>query len=251
MMQAFFSPLGERHLERILRARPLLALDFDGTLAPLVDDPDHACATPAVTHLLEQISQHLPIAVISGRSLPDLAQRLDFKPQHLIGEHGAAEDGRTPFPTPKALRALRVTLSTEQEKLRKLGIRCEDKPHSLSLHYRTAANPQQAHAALEQLLNGLDPSLRIQHGKMVFNVVDRFAADKGAALRQLMALHHYERAIYVGDDENDETAFAALGSEDISLRVGRDKPDSHALFWLNEQPEMANFLTYLLQKLRA
>lgn len=248
-MQPFFTPQSEQHLDRVLRSRPLLALDFDGTLAPLVDDPDQASAKPAITHLLEQIGRHLPIAVISGRSLADLIQRLDFKPQHLIGEHGAIQDGDSPFPIPTALHALRNTLATQLEQLTRLGIRCEDKPHSLSLHYRTAANPLQAHATLQQLLSGLDPALRIQSGKMVFNVVDRRAADKGMALRQLMARHHYQHAIYVGDDENDEAAFAALGQKDFSLRIGREKPDSHACFYLEGQNDVETFLAHLLRAL--
>lgn len=249
-MQSFFTPQGEQRLDRVLRTRPLLALDFDGTLAPLVDDPDQACASPAITQLLEQIGRHLPIAVISGRSLPDLTQRLDFKPRHLIGEHGAVQDGHSPFPIPTALHALRSTLAAQQERLTRLGIRCEDKPHSLSLHYRTAADPQQAHTTLQQLLSGLAPSLRIQSGKMVFSVVDRRAADKGVALRQLMARHNYRHALYIGDDENDEAAFAILGAEDFSLRIGSDKPDSHAHFWLSEQSAMTTFLTRLLQGLQ-
>lgn len=250
-MQPLFSPQGEQRLASLLRHRPLLALDFDGTLAPLVDKPEQACAAPAVTRLLEEIGRHLPIAVISGRCLADLRARLDFQPRHLIGEHGAVQEELPAPPVPPALQALRARLGAHADELTRLGVQCEDKPHSLSLHYRTAHDPELAQGALQQLLDGLDAGLRIQRGKMVLSVVDRQAADKGMALRQLMTRHRYRHALYVGDDENDEAAFAALGAEDLGLRIGDDKPDSRAMFCLSDQSGIAAFLARLLQLLSA
>ena len=84
-----FSTEGLEALARIARRTTLYAFDFDGTLAPIVERPDDARAAPSTIALLATLGTLVPTAILTGRSVDDLKQRLEFTPLHLVGNHGA------------------------------------------------------------------------------------------------------------------------------------------------------------------
>src|SRR5690242_16341081 len=90
-MRHLFSTEGEQALEAVMRQRPLLAFDFDGTLAPIVARPDEAHVPLEVSHGLAELAQALPVAVITGRSVADVRPRLGFEPRYVVGNHGAED----------------------------------------------------------------------------------------------------------------------------------------------------------------
>ena len=88
-MKRLLEPEGLRALDQALGENPLLAFDFDGTLAPLVDHPDDARVPPALEPRLARLTELADVAIISGRALADLEHRLAFRPRVLVGNHGA------------------------------------------------------------------------------------------------------------------------------------------------------------------
>jgi trehalose 6-phosphate phosphatase len=91
-MQHLFTPAGEVALAATLLRRPLLAFDFDGTLAPIVARPDDARISQAVSARLKSLAAQLPVAIVTGRAVADVRGRLGFEPRFIVGSHGA-EDG--------------------------------------------------------------------------------------------------------------------------------------------------------------
>jgi hypothetical protein len=97
-MQHLFGPDGEAALAAALRQRPLLAFDFDGTLTPIVARAEDARLSAAVSARLKALATQLPLAIVTGRAVADVRDRLGFEPQFLMGSHGA-EDPRDPAAT--------------------------------------------------------------------------------------------------------------------------------------------------------
>ena len=92
-MKHLLSREGCLALEAVLRAQPLLAFDFDGTLAPIVARPDDAHVAVAVSQRLDRLARLRPLAVVTGRAVGDVARRLGFTPQFIVGNHGAEDPG--------------------------------------------------------------------------------------------------------------------------------------------------------------
>src|SRR5579864_1578706 len=184
-MRSVFGPEGMRALEAVLRAQPLLAFDFDGTLAPLVQRPDDARVPVASSRSLGRLARLRPVAVVTGRSVADVARRLGFSPRFIIGNHGAEDAGRGAQLNTSGLDGLRARLTAHAAELDAAGVQVEDKRFSLALHYRVARDQDRATACIRALLAGLDPGLRAFGGKCVVNVVLAGAPDKGDAVASL------------------------------------------------------------------
>src|SRR3954469_15214073 len=131
-MKHLLSPRNLPVLERFAWSRLLLAFDFDGTLAPIVVDPDAAQMRARTRLLLMRVAAHYPTVVISGRTRADTARRLNGVPlREVIGNHGAErgpEDGRGR----PGVRRWRLQL--EQQLAGLPGVIIEDKGLSLSIH---------------------------------------------------------------------------------------------------------------------
>jgi trehalose 6-phosphate phosphatase len=243
-MKHLFTPEGEAALQAILALRPLLAFDFDGTLAPIVVRPDDARVPPAVAEHLETIARDLPVAILTGRSVDDVMPRLGFAPRYVIGNHGAEDPAASAPHGGGALDALRLRLAADPG-LTAAGVTVEDKRLSLSLHYRSAADPQAALARIDVLLVGIEPALARFGGKFVVNVVAAGLPDKGDALLDLVRRTGVEAAMFVGDDVTDEAVFRRARPPWLTVRIGRDDPRSAAMFGLDSEAELVTVLARL------
>lgn len=226
---------------------PLLAFDFDGTLAPIVARPDDARVSTAVSHRLAQLAQWYPVAIISGRRVADVVGRLGFNPAYVVGSHGA--EGLPVVPDPTLLPALasaRALLAQHAARLGQVGVSIEDKGLSFALHYRLAPDRLLAEQCIEQTLAGLGPQLRAFGGKLVVNVVAADAPDKGDALQCLVEHSGSEAALFVGDDVNDEPAFSIAPAHWLTARIGRQETESQAQFCLGAHAEMPLLLQRLI-----
>ena len=240
-MQHLFTPDGEAMLAATLRQRPLLAFDFDGTLAPIVARPDDARISRGVSDRLRALSRLLPVAIVTGRSVADLRSKLDFEPAYVVGNHGAETGfagavGAGPAP---ALDPLRAALRRRASELEALGVTVEDKQLSIALHYRLSRQRAQA-------LAPFDGSLHVFAGKMVVNVSPADAPNKSDAVHALVAHCGARCAVFAGDDINDEPVFDAAPAHWLTVRVGRDDPASRARFFLDGPNEMALLLERML-----
>jgi trehalose 6-phosphate phosphatase len=243
-MRHLFTPEGETALQAVLALRPLLAFDFDGTLAPIVERPDDACVPPLVAAYLAAIGRDLPVAILTGRSVADVVPRLGFSPRYVIGNHGAEDPAAHAPAAADALDALRRRIAGDAA-LAAAGVRVEDKRLSLSLHYRTAPDPASALVRIDAVLAGLEPTLARFGGKFVVNVVAAGLPDKGDALIELVRRAGVEAAMFAGDDVTDETVFRRVRPPWLTVRIGRDDPSSAAMFGLDDEGELVTVLARL------
>lgn len=209
-------------LDRLRDRRPLLvASDYDGVLAPLVDDPSAAAPLDGVADVLRRLSAvpGVTVAMVSGRGVADLRTTSGFGGSlRWIGSHGAEYDG----PLAGELAASRDEL---RDRLAPVvaatpGARLEVKPASVAVHVRQVSDRAAGTALLERIRSGADPSLTLKPGKDVLElaVTD---ADKGSALRRLRDQLGAVAAVYLGDDLTDEDGFRALESEDdVTVKIG-------------------------------
>ncbi len=248
-MKPFFSKAGLAALAALPVDRTLIGFDFDGTIAPIVSDPDDAYTLKDLRPGLRKLKKLAPLVVISGRGSSDVAHRLKFPHDYLVGNHGL--EGLAEFAA-KAARAKNVCAKWVKQLERDLaelpeghGISVEDKKHSLSLHYRHAKKPKAAAAWLTDEIANLWPQPRVIGGHFIYNIVPKGSPHKGTALKALMKRYKCTHSIFVGDDVTDEDAFAEKGNI-LSVRVGRKK-DSHAKFYVGGQEDMAALLNSFAQ----
>lgn len=250
-MQHLFTPEGESALARTLRQRPLLAFDFDGTLTPIVTRPGDARLSHGVSARLATLAAHLPVAIVTGRSVEDVRGRLGFEPGFIVGNHGAeGADGRASEGDPSgALTRIRARLMDMSPALDAAGVTVEDKGHSLALHYRLSRTRQRALQLISELLADRDDALRVFGGKLVVNVMPKQAPDKADAVRLLLRRSGAPCALFAGDDVNDEPVFASAPAGWLTVRVGRDDPRSKAQYFLDSPAETALLLDRMVSLL--
>jgi len=233
--------------------RLLVALDFDGTLAPEVDVPSHARALPearrALLDLLKLDSTR--VALISGRAMESLEHVSDLPDDVLlVGSHGV--EIRLDSPT-------RLTLDTQElaqvdvlsEVLEEVADRVDDvwiesKPAGFALHTRLASEEgsRQAHLmALAETKSEIE-GLTVREGKNVLEFSIR-STTKGEALLHLKEYTKATAVFYAGDDVTDEDAFAVLRSGDFGLKSGSGK--TIAEFRVSDEAEVAQVLALLGQ----
>jgi len=216
--------------------RLLVALDFDGTLAPEVDDPEKARALPeahaAVLRLLELPDTR--VALISGRALASLERVSDLPDTALlIGSHGIeirldspdiqvtlddAERGR--------VGVLKTVLDGVADALDEVWL--EEKPAGFALHTRLATerDSRVAHLVALSETQAEIEGLKIRAGKNVLEFAVR-STTKGEAVEHLRRYTDADAVMFAGDDVTDEDAFAALGAGDLSLKSGAGETVAH------------------------
>jgi len=210
----------------------LVAMDFDGTMAPFVDRPEDARALPASAEALAALGEAdgTATALISGRDLLSLRAAAQPGPRVLLaGSHGAelwapedlAPDGAA-IELDDAQAGLLATVGSRLEEVTAAhpGTTLEHKPAGVVLHVRQA-EPQVGAAALRVARDRLEDleGLTLGDGKNVLecSVVH---ANKGAGLSWLRDVVDADAVLFVGDDVTDEDAFAVLGRGDIGVKVG-------------------------------
>ncbi|WP_233993765.1 trehalose-phosphatase [Salinibacter altiplanensis] len=201
---------------------PLFFLDYDGTLAPIVDDPDAAVPHPEAPALLRLLDARFPLWIVTGRDLQALSSFLN-QSLHAIGLHGAQEGivGRDahslmPDAAAEALRRLCEAVPDVE------GLQVEDKDQSFAVHYRKAADTDAAQAQLKDWLADLPDGLDAIWGKQVVELRPD-GLTKGTAVRRIAGQHPDRVPVYLGDDVTDEDAFAALQEMDrdvCTIKVG-------------------------------
>jgi trehalose 6-phosphate phosphatase len=246
-MRWILSDEGKPALEALARDRALVAFDYDGTLASIVDDRTRADLRPDTRALLRVVSLLYPTAVVSGRARVDVARRLEGIPLvAFVGSHGA-EAGfgpvdRAPRAVVAAWRAAVAPRLTEAP-----GVELEDKGLALAFHYRRAVDRSSAARAARALAESLSGA-RVFGGHEVVNAVPADAPTKGGALEELLERTGCRTALYVGDDITDEDAFRAPGVT-VAIRVG-EAPASAASWYLRAQDEVDELLRALIHERR-
>jgi len=222
-------------LERVARdpaRRPLLvALDFDGTLAPLQDDPTRSRVLPEGVEPLRRLV-HPPgvaLALVSGRALHELHALAEVPAgTYLVGSHGAERARVTAhgldrdvvrLTDEQADRLAALGAQAQEVARRREGVWVEQKPTAVVVHTRLAGPDDAAAAEQEALALGEQLGSGVLHGKDVVEILV-LRASKGEALRALRDELGAQVVVCAGDDVTDEHMFEALGDDDVTIKVG-------------------------------
>ncbi len=250
---SIFGAAGDAALRALLSAPALVAFDFDGTLAPIVEQPPLARLHPEVDAPLRRLAARVHGAVVSGRGIADLRERAAIGSLRLIGNHG---NDALLAETDEASRARRTSARWRDALQRGIverfgrdgGIEIEDKGATLSVHYRRARDPERAGRELRAMIDALEPAPKTIGGKFVVNVLPPGSRTKFEALRELAAELGTDRVLFVGDDVTDEIVFAAAPAHWLTVRVEPEGP-SAARFSLALQDEIARLIERMLDVL--
>ena len=236
-------------LESFTVGNVLVALDFDGTLAPIVPDREAATMRDTTATLLRELGTRYPCAVLSGRSRADVASRLGDAPvRWIVGNHGIEqEEGSVVRALPFAERVARVRVLLGDRLPEIPGLELEDKTLSLAIHYRAAKDKDAARALLAKLAEELWPEARVIGGKHVVNWLPPGAPHKGHALNALRMQARSAKAIYVGDDVTDEDVFAQDEPDRLLCIRVQKSGWSAAPYYLIDQSEIDELLRVLVE----
>jgi trehalose 6-phosphate phosphatase len=203
-----------------IKARPdqaLVAFDFDGTLSPIVDDPDSARAHPEAASALRRLAERVgTVAIITGRPAAvavDYGGFADIDRLVVLGHYGRERWENGALETPEALPGV----AEARAKLSKIlqtapeGVAIEDKGHALAVHTRRAAEPEVALERLRSIIAALAErsGLVVEPGRLVLELRPP-GMDKGASLRTLVAERAATAVLYAGDDLGDLAAYDAI-----------------------------------------
>lgn len=235
-------------------ARRILLLDYDGTLAPIVQRPAEAKPTPRLLDLLGRFAGDpgTMLVILSGRDRLTLDHWLGAVPCGLAAEHGAwIREARGEWRQLREQRSewkARILPIMERYMDRLPGAFIEEKDYSLAWHFR-GAHPGQAEALAGEMVDHLmsftaNIDVQVLRGKKVVEVRNA-GVDKGVAALHWLAPERYDFILACGDDWTDEDIFAVLPETAFSIRVGLTS--SRARFNLGDSSDVL----LLLEKLAA
>ena len=238
--------------------RPAVFLDYDGTLTPIVPDPDDALLPKETESAIRRLAAVCTVGVISGRDLEDVRSKVGIDDLVYAGSHGfdiAGPDGLREEQGTEDLPSLDAAESHLREALGGSGVQVERKRFAIAVHFRRAPDREGEVEAAVRAAAASHPGLRVTGGKMIFELRPDVEWDKGRALDHLLEVLGLRGdgllPMYLGDDVTDEDAFRALGSSGVGLVVrGEDdtRPTLAALAFA-DPPEVRSFLEAVAEAL--
>lgn len=251
----------EQMREQMAGKRIAVFLDYDGTLTPIVDDPDKAILPDEMRTIVQRLSRHCTMAVISGRDLEDVRNHVGVESIFYAGSHGfdmAGPEGwrREHGEGKRFLPALDQAERDLAVQLRSIsGARIERKKFAIAVHYRKAAEADigEIEAAVDHVLAS-HRKLRKSTGKKIYELRPRLDWHKGKAVLWLLETLGLDGPdvlpLYIGDDVTDEDAFRALTGRGIGILVRDDRSArTAASFSLRGPDEVRRFLGMLISEL--
>jgi trehalose-phosphatase len=212
--------------------------DFDGTLVPIRKDPQKVVLSLSAQKVLRLLSEKIPIAIVSGRSLNFLQKKIAIPKIFLAGNHGLEiKMGKDQFVHPQA-RSCKIQIKRLVRSLKKIflgtdGVLIEDKGLTLTLHYRLVV-PRKREAVCNlfydyfKIFNEAE-RLKISKGKMSLEIRPNIDWGKKDAIRWILEMYKKRFPkrtvipIYIGDDETDRAALAWIKKIGLSIFVGDAK----------------------------
>ncbi|MBU1006199.1 MAG: trehalose-phosphatase [Candidatus Omnitrophica bacterium] len=239
-----------------------LFLDCDGTLAHIVDTPDKAVISPETKRLLNSLAENknYKVAIISGRALADIKEKVGLKNIIYSGNHGFQIEGpkvkhemAVPLNYKNVLRRIKIQLEDKLSGIK--GVFVEDKKLSLALHFRLADKRQIPfiktvfHESV--ILYLVRNKIKISPGKKILEIMPPVHWNKGKIVLWLLARQEALSKngkivpIYIGDDLTDEDAFKVLKNRGLTIFVGSTN-SSHAKYYVKDVKGVYVFLKWIL-----
>ncbi|KAM5557559.1 putative trehalose-phosphate phosphatase D [Rosa sericea] len=270
--------------DRMMKAakgkRIVVFLDYDGTLSPIVDDPDRAFMSNEMRAAVREVAKYFPTAVISGRSRDKVKGFVQLSNVYYAGSHGMDimvppkplkpcdaknhvtatasaldKEGDMLFqPAKRFLPAIQEISIVLEEIARKIeGARVEDNRFCISVHYRKVR--EEDYGILEEKVKSVIenyPDFHLTRGKKVLEIRPSIEWNKGHALEYLLDTLGFSNSgdvlpLYIGDDRTDEDAFKVIEArgQGFPIIVSSIPKDTKAAFSLHDPSEVLTFLLRL------
>jgi trehalose 6-phosphate phosphatase len=195
-----------------------LCLDFDGTLAPVVDDPECARPLPGLVDLLAQLAARFAaVALVSGRPAAYLAEHALASGVRYLGLYGLQEirDG-TVWIDPRLVAARSAVVAAAEDlksasAVEASGAHLEDKEYAVAVHTRRLADPDRWAVSIDEAVRRIAArhGLEVIPGRLVWELRPAVNGDKGDAVRRIVDESGAHSVVVIGDDLGDIPAFAA------------------------------------------
>ena len=233
---------------------PLVCLDFDGTLSEIVPNPDAATLVAGGAEALEKLAAQCQVAILSGRDLADIRDRVGLPGIWYAGSHGfelIGPDGsyhRNDAASAAVPVLERAAAELHEELTGVPGALVEHKRYAVAVHYRNAPPERVGEIVAATHRYGHGNGLRVTGGRKVIELRPDIDWDKGTALewiREHVPQTGRALPIYIGDDLTDEDAFEAIRSSGVGIVVRHDEDRGRptaAQFTLNNPSEVREFL---------
>lgn len=237
------------------KRRVVFFLDYDGTLSPIVEDPDRATIPELTREALSDVANRFTTAIVSGRSKEKVMSMVNLEQLIYAGSHGFDIEGPQGTISHRVASDWLPSLKRVSDELATLlplfpGSSIEDNLLSISFHYRKV-DPSLIPAAQRRVDEIVQShGLLRTKGKMVYEVRPLFDWHKGKAVEYLLdalqLMGPEVLPIYIGDDVTDEDAFKVLQGKGVSVIVADPSlaRDTHADMRLNDPLEVQRFLMH-------
>ncbi|XP_078159568.1 putative trehalose-phosphate phosphatase 6 [Carex rostrata] len=248
----------------------VMFLDYDGTLSPIVQDPDTAYMSETMRDAVRDVAKYFPTAIVTGRCTEKVFSFVGLQELYYAGSHGMDIVGPTKGsehiksktkdilcqPASEFLPMIEEISKTLEEQMKTIpGAKVENNKFCVSVHYRCVEEKNWC-ALAEQVGSVLKdyPKLRLTQGRKVLEIRPTIKWDKGKALEFLLETLGYTSSsnifpIYIGDDRTDEDAFKVLRKrgQGIGILVSKIPKETIANYSLNGPIEVKDFLQNLVQ----
>lgn len=254
-------------------------LDYDGTLSPIVEDPECALMSDEMRTAVKEIANLFPTAIITGRSREKVYEFVQLPELYYAGSHGmdimGPAEGCNGFrahgtkaldekgnemvlfqPASEFTHIMNEVFKLLEDRARKIpGAKVEHNKFCVSVHFRCVKEENWL-ALAEQVQHVLNayPNLRLTQGRKILEIRPSIAWNKGKALDYLLrALGLGSRndvfPIYIGDDRTDEDAFKVLTRRKagLGILVSNTVKETKAVCSLREPSEVLEFLRHLVK----
>jgi alpha,alpha-trehalase len=233
-------------------------LDYDGTLTPIVSQPENAWLADSMRQTLRELAARAPVAILSGRDLDDVRRRVNIDFIVYAGSHGFDIAGPRGLRKQVATEFLPKLDAAERELHEALdgipGARVERKRFSIAAHYRNVE--ENAVTRVKRTVGEATAQhreLRRIDGKKVYELLPDIDWDKGKAMLWLSETLGLERGnvrpMYIGDDSTDEDAFRAIRERGIGIVVSEEPGSTAARYALKSPAEVERFLRELTARM--
>lgn len=252
-------PVYKQLFEQLKGKKPVIFLDYDGTLTPIVNRPADAILDNEMRNTLEKLASMFTVAILTGRDKEDVEKLVGIKDIIYAGSHGyiISGPGGLFMEHPESANVI-PRLDRMEKELHALlegktsGTGVDRKLYAIGIHYRNAlpGDKEVVYALVEKLLQKY-PGFKTGEGKMILEVKPKLDWDKGKALWWIMnalGLEDNSRyvPVFIGDDITDEDAFKAIKGRGIGILVGEHGQETAAPFHLKDVTRVKAFLDRLI-----
>ncbi|HEY1840431.1 MAG TPA: trehalose-phosphatase [Mycobacterium sp.] len=243
---------------------PAVFFDFDGTLSEIVEDPHSARLADGTAEALTSLSTACPVAVLSGRDLADVRDRIGLPGIWYAGSHGFELTGPDGAHHQNAEAAASIPVLADAaagltDQLGHIpGVVVEHKRFGVAVHYRNAARDRVGEVAAAVRSAGQRSALRVTTGREVIELRPNIDWDKGKTLRWVLDYIRDNEGsgpllpIYLGDDITDEDAFDAVDDDGIAILVRHNEDGDRATaarYALDDPDRVRDFTERLARRL--